>query len=96
MSNYFKTNPEKKYNTIGEAEINFMLNTAGISSIEDFEKLYALVCEKLVVDKDKLSKELDNTVNALFNNKAKLGVAPFKLTKEELTEIAYDITVAII
>ncbi|MCR5514984.1 MAG: iron-containing alcohol dehydrogenase, partial [Lachnospira sp.] len=92
LSNYFKTNQDNKFNTVGEAEVNLILNTAGIASVEEFEKLYALVCEKVEVEEAKLNKELDNTVNDLFNNKAKLSVAPFQLSKEELTEIAYDIS----
>ncbi len=92
LSDYFKTNLNNKFSTVGEAEVNFILNTAGIASVEEFEKLYALVCEKVEVEEAKLNKELDNTVNDLFNNKAKLSVAPFTITKEELTEIAYDIS----
>lgn len=83
----FKASDEFK--TLGEYEVNRILNAAGIKDIHEFEDIFIKLCGD-VNESESLDIVLNDTVDAVFNNKAKLAMVPFELTREDLVEIAYN------
>ena len=77
------------FKTLGEYEVNRILNAAGIKDIPEFEEIFIKLCGD-VNESESLDIVLNDTVDAVFNNKAKLAMVPFELTREDLVEIAYN------
>jgi len=81
--------PSDDFKTLGEYEVNRILNVAGIKDIPEFEEIFIKLCGDVNESKS-LDIVLNDTIDAVFNNKAKLAMVPFELTREDLVEIAYN------
>jgi len=91
MQLYEDFKPSDEFKTIGAFEVNKILKAAGIKDIEEFEEVYLNLCGKVDAKKEDLEKVLNDTVDAVFNNKAKLAQVPFELTRDDLVLIANNI-----
>ena len=68
-----------------ESDREYILKTAGFESVEDFQKVYLELCGSAEVPDEILIE----AVEELSANKAKLALAPMKLSKDDLMELAF-------
>ena len=66
-------------------ERDFILQTAGFSSLKDFQEVLLKACGPVIAD----DTVLEEAVDMLSSNQAKLAAAPFPCGRETLRRIAY-------
>lgn len=68
---------------------DYILKTAGFSSIEDFQQVYRSACGPLEPEKVRILEVLEQAVMETASNPAKLSLAPFPVDYQMLRRIAY-------
>ena len=66
-----------------------LLSLAGFSGIRDFQSVLHSACGKVQADADTLKKVLEEDVEEMCSNSAKLKAAPFEVDRSILEEIAW-------
>ena len=72
-----------------EADRDYLLSTAGFTSLQDFEDVYHTCCGRIEVSEAELMEVLEGAINELSGNPAKMALAPFAVDREMLKRIAY-------
>jgi alcohol dehydrogenase len=68
---------------------DYLLQTAGFSSVQDFQKVYRKACGPIDAEDDKVREVLKKAVLETGTNPAKLSLAPFPVDMDMLERIAY-------
>ena len=72
-----------------EADRDYLLSTAGFTSLQDFEDVYHACCGRIDASEEQLAEVLEGAIEELSGNPAKMALAPFAVDREMLSRIAY-------
>ncbi len=67
----------------------YLLGTAGFSSVSDFRKVYRRACGPLGLEEERVREVLEKAVLETGSNPVKLSLAPFPVDMDMLRRIAY-------
>ncbi|MBQ4303881.1 MAG: iron-containing alcohol dehydrogenase, partial [Lachnospiraceae bacterium] len=76
-------------NEAPEKDRDYLLHTAGFSSVQDFQKVYRKACGPLDAEEERVREVLGKAVLETGSNPAKLSLAPFPVDMDMLERIAY-------